>query len=202
MKREFTINIILLIIINLLIKPTYIFGIEARIQNLVGIETYGLYFAYFNFVFLFQFINDPGIQNWNAQNVPKNRDKVSTLLPGIFKIKAILSIIFICIALISSLIIGYTNQKLILLLCFNMVLSTMFMFFRGTISGLGYYKTDSILSVLDKSLMILILGYMAWVSTYQNHFNILGFVYGQAFAYIISCIVAGIFLIKKVTFRK
>ena len=199
MKREFTINIILLIIINLLIKPTYIFGIEARIQNLVGIEAYGLYFAYFNFVFLFQFINDPGIQNWNAQNVPKNRDNVSSLLPSLFKVKAILSIIFICVVLISSLIIGYTDQKLILLLCFNMVLSTLFMFFRGTIAGLGYYKTDSLLSVLDKTLMILILGYLAWISAYQKDFNILGFVYGQAIAYLISCIVAGTFLIRKIS---
>ena len=77
MKREFTINIILLLFINILIKPAYIFGIETEVQNIVGTEAYGMYFAYFNFVFLFQFINDPGLQNYNAQLIAKNRESVS-----------------------------------------------------------------------------------------------------------------------------
>ncbi len=201
MKREFTINIILLVVINLLIKPAYIFGIDARIQNLVGIEAYGMYFDYFNFVFLFQFLNDPGLQNWNAQNVPKNRDHVGVHFKNLLKIKLIFGIAFSIITLISSIIIGYSNQQMMLFLCVNMILSTLFIFLRGTIAGLGYYRIDSFLSVLDKALMIIILGYLAWISSYQTHFEISALIYGQGLAYVFSCIIAGIFIYKKVIWQ-
>jgi hypothetical protein len=79
-KREFLINIVLLFVINLMIKPIYIFGIEAKVQDLTGIQSYGLYFFYFNFIFLFQFINDPGLQSWNAQYIPKNRSEIQESL--------------------------------------------------------------------------------------------------------------------------
>ncbi|MBC7885568.1 MAG: hypothetical protein H7X99_08840, partial [Saprospiraceae bacterium] len=134
MKREFIINIILLVIINLLIKPVYIFGVEARIQNLVGTESYGVYFDYFNFVFLFQFLNDPGIQNWNAQFMPKNREIAGYHIPGILMIKGILALFFIMVVLLSSLIVGYSDQEIIIWLCVNMILSTLFMYLRGTIA--------------------------------------------------------------------
>ena len=201
MKREFTINIILLVIINLLIKPAYIFGVDARIQNLVGIEAYGMYFDYFNFVFLFQFLNDPGLQNWNAQHIPKNRDQVASNLKNLLKIKLIFAALFIVVTLISSIFIGYEDPKMMFFLCVNMILSTLFIFLRGTIAGLGHYRLDSFLSVLDKALMILILGYLAWISSYQTHFHISALIYGQGFAYLLSCIIAGIFLYKKITWR-
>ncbi len=201
MKREFTINIILLVIINLLIKPAYIFGVDARIQNLVGIESYGMYFDYFNFVFLFQFLNDPGLQNWNAQHVPKNREQVGTNLRNLLSIKLIFGLLFTSITLISSFFVGYDNQMMMLFLCLNMILSTLFIFLRGTIAGLGHYRIDSFLSVLDKALMIVILGYLAWISSYQTRFEISALIYGQGLAYLIACMVAGVFLYKKVSWK-
>jgi len=43
LKREFLINISFLILINILIKPVYIFFIDARVQDTLGSEKYGLY---------------------------------------------------------------------------------------------------------------------------------------------------------------
>ena len=198
MNREFVINIILLLCSNLLIKLVFVFGIDARIQNLVGNETYGMYFEYFGFVFLFQFLNDPGIQNWNAQYVPKNREKVGYNLNRLITIKLILAVVFTTITVIASMIVGYTNQQMIFFLCINMILSTLFLFLRGTIAGLGHYRVDSVLSFLDKALMILILGYLSWISTYKTQFEISTFIYGQGLAFMLSCIIAGIFLYKKI----
>lgn len=36
MKKEFLFNIILLVLINLLIKPLFIFGIDLGVQNRLG----------------------------------------------------------------------------------------------------------------------------------------------------------------------
>lgn len=200
MKREFIINVILLLFINFLIKPVYIFGIDAHIQNLVGTESYGLYFYYFNFVFLFQFINDPGIQNWNAQFIPKNRTVVGVHLGSLLQIKLVLAVVFILTACLFALISGYSDIPLIFFLCINMVLSSLFLLLRGAVAGLGYYKVDSAFSALDKLLMIIILGYLAFISSYSHQFHIKMLIYGQGAAYLLSCIIAGLFLIRKISF--
>ena len=114
MKREFIINVILLLFINFLIKPVYIFGIDARVQNLVGTEAYGTYFAYLNFVFLFQFINDPGIQNWNAQFVPKNRDKIDFHFSNLISAKLVIGVLFLSFSYSISLIACYQKTELLL----------------------------------------------------------------------------------------
>ncbi len=200
MKREFIINIILLLFINFLIKPIYIFGIDAHIQNLVGTESYGLYFYYFNFVFLFQFINDPGIQNWNAQFVPKNRSIIGTHLGNVLQVKCLLAIAFIIVTCFFALIIGYADIQMMFFLCLNMVLSSLFLLLRGAVAGLGYYKVDSLLSALDKLLMIIILGYLAFISPYSQQFHIKMLVYGQGLAYLLACVIATSFLYKKISF--
>ena len=60
-RRNFSLNLIFLLALNLLIKPFYLFGVEVGVQNAVGAEAYGLYYAMFNFTFLFNVILDLGI---------------------------------------------------------------------------------------------------------------------------------------------
>ena len=69
MARRFIANLSVLIILNLLIKPIYVFGIEVSVQNAVGAETYGLYFALLNTAYLLQIINDFGLQIYNNRLV-------------------------------------------------------------------------------------------------------------------------------------
>ena len=63
MKKTFFQNLLFLIFINLLVKPFYVLGVDRPVQNLVGHESYGLYFALFNFSFLFNIVLDIGITN-------------------------------------------------------------------------------------------------------------------------------------------
>lgn len=199
MKREFTINIILLLLINFLIKPAYIFGIDARVQNLVGTEAYGTYFAYFNFVFLFQFLNDPGLQTWNAQYVPKNTEKVDSHIINLLCTKGLLSISFIIFTLVAGISLGFKDIRILTFIAINLVLSTVFMLIRTTLSGLGHYRIDSLLSALDKTLMIIIIGYLAWISDYKNDFGIFALIYGQTIAYVLAISLAGFILLSKIS---
>jgi O-antigen/teichoic acid export membrane protein len=72
MNREFVLNVLFVLFINVLIKPIFIFGIDRTVQNTVGAETYGLYFALLNLTYLFQIINDFGIQNFNSRNLSQH----------------------------------------------------------------------------------------------------------------------------------
>src|SRR6185503_376425 len=51
----------LLIILNVVIKPLWIFGIDRQVQNTVGTEVYGNYFSILNLSIVFSFLLDWGL---------------------------------------------------------------------------------------------------------------------------------------------
>jgi len=53
MQKKFITNLALLLLLNLLIKPFWILGIDRAVQNAVSPAEYGLFYALFNFSFLF-----------------------------------------------------------------------------------------------------------------------------------------------------
>ncbi len=197
LNREFLINIALLVMINILIKPLYIFGIEARIQNLVGTENFGLYFALFNFIFLFQVVNDPGIQNFNSRFIAQGPDKIKFHFPRILGSKVLLGLCFMMITAFAAYLIGYTfvELKTLALIAINFFLATLFIYLRTNISALGMYRKDSLISALDKLIMVLILGYITWLSPLQESFTIYWLIYTQMFAYMMACVIAFIILL-------
>ncbi|MFI5220594.1 MAG: polysaccharide biosynthesis protein, partial [Bacteroidia bacterium] len=61
MQKKFITNLGFLLFLNLLIKPFWILGIDRSVQNTVGAEIYGQYYALFNFSFLLNILLDIGI---------------------------------------------------------------------------------------------------------------------------------------------
>ena len=80
MQRDFLFNILLLVLINVLIKPFFIFGIDLNVQNQAAAGAYGLYFALLNWTFLFQILNDFGLQNFNSRLVSQHPQLVDKYL--------------------------------------------------------------------------------------------------------------------------
>ena len=87
-KKDFVFNVGLLIFLNLLIKPFWILGIDVGVQNSVGASQYGLYFAVFNFTFLFNMILDMGITNFNNRNIARHNQLLQNIFPD-FNVKVI-----------------------------------------------------------------------------------------------------------------
>jgi O-antigen/teichoic acid export membrane protein len=115
-KRDFIFNISLLIFLNLLIKPFWILGVDVEVQNQVGAESYGLYFALFNFTILFNMLLDMGITNYNTRNIAQNTQLLSKHLSHILTLKFSLGILYFVVTLIAALIVGYHGYQLKLLL--------------------------------------------------------------------------------------
>ena len=138
----------------------YIFGIETKIQNLVGPESFGLYFSLFGLVFLHQFINDPGIQNYNTIYVSQNRDKFNDHFPRLLGLKIIILFVLVLTCLLSAYILGHTNDSFLYVtgLAITLFLSTSFVLFRSMLSGLGKFRIDTWLSSLDRFLLIIVIG--------------------------------------------
>ena len=198
MKREFLINISLLLVINILVKPLYLIGVDAHIQNLVGPETYGVYFALFNLVFMMQVIIEPGIQSYNSKTIAQNPDSLGHHLPNILGIKSVLLVLFIGAVVAAFYLSGYSSDllQLTIILAVNLFLSTTYIFLRTNIAAIGKYRWDSFLSALDKVLMLIILGTLSWLPSLRDQFTIMWLVYGQLAAYLISCAVAFTILLR------
>lgn len=192
MKREFILNLLLLVFINLLIKPAFIFGIDLSVQNKVG-DKYGLYFALLNLSYVFQIISDFGIQNYNSRNLSRHPHLLVKYFPNLLALKLGLSVLYVGLSLLIGLVLlGYGVQDLGLLaiLLFNQVLVQLIFFLRSNVSGLGFYRWDSLLSAIDKLWMLIICAVLLWANPLPWPFSIEMFALAQTAALLIAAILA------------
>ena len=198
-QKDFIYNLILLIILNLLIKPFWVFGIDAGVQNSVGASQYGLYAAVFNFTFLFNMLLDMGITNFNNRNIAQHTQLLHKHLSGILTLKILLGPVYILAVFAIALLIGYGELQLKLLgwIAFNQFLNSFILYLRSNISGCLMFKTDSFLSILDRSLVILFCGILLWGNVTDTAFQIEWFVYCQTAAYFISACIALMIVLRK-----
>ena len=190
MKKHFITNLALLIFLNLLIKPIWFFGIEVGVQNHVGEEVYGFYFSLFNFAFILNMLLDVGINNYNNRTIARDHSVLKGHLATIIPLKLFLSLIYAGIVLVSGKLLGYTHEQfqMLWILVLNQFLASFILYFRTNISGLQLYRTDSLLSVLDRSLMILFTGLLLWGNITSKPFQIEWFVYAQTASYTLTLI--------------
>ena len=83
MKRKFITNLALVIFLNLLVKPFWIFGIDRTVQNVVGADGYGFYFSLFSFSLLLNILLDAGITNFNNRSIARNPGRLSEFFSNI-----------------------------------------------------------------------------------------------------------------------
>src|SRR3954464_14217681 len=162
MQKKFVRNLALVLGLNLLIKPFWIIGVETQVQNAVGVTHYGLYYAIFNFSMLLNILLDLGITNFNNRNIAQNNHMVSKHFASIAMLKFLLAGVYAIITLGVGFIIGYNfiMMKLLIMVVFNQVLLSFIMYLRSNLAGLHLFKTDSVISILDRLLMIVICEFM------------------------------------------
>ena len=199
MKRKFVTNLILLLFLNLLIKPFWIFGIDRTVQNTVGDENYGLYFALFNFSMLLNILLDVGITNYNNRNIAQHHFLLPKHLSNIIGLKLMLAVVYAIFTLGAAAIIGYNNVQfhLLIFLILNQFLVSFTLYLRSNISALHLFRTDSLISVLDRSLMIIICGVLLFTNIFNVEFTINIFVYAQTFAYALTTIITMLIVLRK-----
>ncbi len=193
MRKVFLTNLLFVVAINLVVKPLYLFGVEVRVQNTLGAEVYGLYFALLNSAYLLQIINDFGIQIFNNRQVAIDQSKLRAFFPGFITLKVVLSGVYLLSLMILGIFLGFAPYlQALLLIGVNLILTSFILFLRSGISGLGYYRIDSALSVLDKFLMLIIVGGMLFL--FSERFTLFHFVFGQMAALMLTLVFSWLLL--------
>lgn len=192
MRRFFVQNIFFLLLVNLIVKPLWIFGIDRNVQLSVGHEAYGQYVALLNFSMIFQVLLDFGLQNYNNRIVAQSPNAMKTLFPNVIIAKGILSLGYFLLVIVLGLILGYRGFPLFLLilLIFVQILNSFLLYLRSNVSAMHWFKTDSLLSVSDRLFMILICSVLLFYPKFAGHFKIEWFVMAQIVAYAITAMFA------------
>lgn len=204
MQKKFLTNLSFLLLLNLLVKPFWIIGVDRGVQNAVGAEEYGFYFTILNFSIIFNILLDIGITNFNNRNIAQHKHLLHKHFSSIVILKLMLSLLYFLVIFIAGLIMKYDSRQLMLLAILggNQFLLSFILYLRSNISGLLMFRTDSMLSVMDRVLMILFCGILLWGNVSEVPFRIEWFVYTQTAAYLLTIVVAATIVAIKAEFRK
>lgn len=192
MQRSFLANFLFLLGLNLVVKPFYVLGVEAEIQNRVGAEVFGNYFALISFSFLLNILLDMGISNYNTRRVARLEAGAPLDFGAMMGMRLLLVAVYVVALAICALCLGYSNQQLsvVALLGLNQALAALLLFFRSNLGGLHLFRQDSVISVLDRLAVIGICGVLLWGGITETPFQIEWLVYAQTASYLLAAAVA------------
>ncbi len=192
MRKRFVTNLFFLLTLNILIKSFWILGVDRGVQNAVSAQDYGLYFALLNFTFIFNIILDFGLTNYNNRLIAQHPQLLSKYISQLVPIKFAMAIVFTIVVFTVAIALGYDAYalKLLGILCISQFLASLLIYLRSNISGLQLFKTDGVLSVLDKFIVIVFCSILLWGGVLKTDFKIEYFIFIQLFAYLFAVIVA------------
>ena len=186
--------------LNLLVKPFFILGIDAEVQNRVGEEIYGNYFSILNFTFLLNILLDFGTTNFNTRSIAQDPQLISKHFYKILWLRFTFLFVYGVFTLALAVVMGYSANEywLIGFLMVNQFLVAIIQFNRSNFSGLHLFKTDALISILDRSLLIIFCGVLLWSNYFKDDFRIEWFVYAQSLAYGLTALISLLLLSTKI----
>ncbi len=198
MRRKFVTNLALLLFLNILVKPFYAFGIDRTVQNVVGAGEYGLYFSLFSFSMMLNILLDMGIENFSRREIARQSDLLKTYLSNLIPLKLLLGVLFFITGCAIGFMLGwrFNEFRILIILLINQFLASFILYMRSNLGGLHLFKTDSVISVLDRLIMIVVCSLLLWGKVTNQPFRIEWFIYSQTFAYLISAVVSFLLVIQ------
>lgn len=182
-----------LLLLNLLVKPVWIFFIDRPLQNIVGLTEYGTYFSLLNLSLIFFFIADAGLSNMLNQRMAGRQ---SVNIYQLLKLKVFLLAIYALACCFVGWATGITSWNVLIYLIVVQALLSLFVFLRNIITAFQFFSADAWFSIIDKLLMILVCGgfiYGIWGSI-----DVILFLQIQIICTAVSVSVAAFFIINKI----
>ena len=187
----------LLIILNVIIKPLWIFGIDRQVQNAVSTEAYGTYFSLLNFSIVFSFLLDWGLTAFFNRQLAANHENFIDKAGSFLFIKLIFAFIYAAIVFGVAYITGIRQWNILAGVIAIQVLISLFVFLRSIITAQQWFSTEAWLSVLDKGLMILLCGSFIYFPSFLGAITLERFLQAQISSTLLAISVVLIILIKR-----
>ena len=193
-SRRFLGSLGLLLFLNLVIKPVWVFGIDRQVQNITGYETYGHYFALLGLTLVFQFLLDLGITPYFNRSVSVSAEQGPVLFSQALGIKLLLGFLYAIVIIMVAWATGVLNTHLLVLLILVQIVSSFLALLRSYLSASQKFTQDAWVSVMDKVFVILVAGFMILNPGLSGSISINQFVIIQGSGLILSVFLAIFFL--------
>lgn len=195
--RTFYASLRLLVLLNVLIKPVWVFAIDRQVQNQVGAAEYGVYFSLLNLSIVASFLTDLGFTSFFNRQVAANDENARLNTGNFFWLKILFALIYASVVFIAAKISGVERWDIIVYVVLIQIAASVFLFLRGIITAKQWFYTDAWLSVMDKSLMLLCCGTLLFFPFLFGRISIDIFLALQLISMLLAVTAAFIFLIRK-----
>lgn len=182
-----------MIVLNLLIKPLWIFLIDRQVQNIVGYEEYGKYFAILNLSYILFFLSDAGLSNLMNQRMANN--SVVNVLQ-LIRIKIFLLISYIVVCCFAAWLTHISSWSILFYVVSIQALTSLFVFFRNIITANQFFTVDAWFSIADKFLMTVVVGSILYTSLFGT-ISLLWFLKIQTVSTGVAVLFSLLFILKK-----
>ncbi len=196
MQKYLLKNIFLLLVLNLLVKPFYILGIDAEVQQQVGEAAYGKYFALLNLSYLLSMVLDLGTANYLTRRLAAHplRTASRQVASDVFVLRWILIIPYVLVSGGIYILLGYELQGdipvIMGLLIVNQILIAIIQYSRAVLGGMHRFAADRFLSVSDRIILIAFIIPLLWGSMEWYSISIMDFVQLHTLSYSITACIA------------
>lgn len=198
MRQQLVKNLLFVLVVNVLVKAVWIFMIDRNVQIRVGYASYGAYQALFNLGLIFQILLDFGLTQYSSREVATDPKRIRVLFSSMLWTRVLLSVVYLAVVLLIGFALGYRSSQMLLLagVLSIQVFNSMLVFLRSNVAALHYFRTDGVLAVIDRLLMIGVCGVLLTVPRWAAHFRIEWFVWSQILCYAAAVLIALIVLLR------
>lgn len=181
-----------LIVLNMLVKPIWLFFIDRQVQLIVGYEEYGKYFAILNLSYVLFFLSDIGLGNMLNQRMA---NQFTVNIYQLLRIKLFLLLAYFIVFCLIGWLTHISQWSILFYVIVIQMLTSSLIFFRNIITAKQYFGVDAWLSVIDKTLMIAFCGSIIYASFGKMSLPL--FLRIQIACTAIAVTVSFVFIIKK-----
>lgn len=194
MQKRFVSGILVSLSLNLLIKPFSVLVIDAGIQRALGNVVYGKYFALLSLTLITNVLLDLGINNFTVRNIAQDEKRMVHHLNNIVLFRIVMFLLYSVVVLLFAYFFNLiqTNETVLFLLIFNQFLVQSIALLRSFFAGQHRFFLDSMLSVLDRALLIVVVGFT--FLQFPSWITIDFFVLIQCISYLITLLVGLVYI--------
>ena len=157
-QSSFFRSLLLLVFLNGVVKPVWIFAIDRSVQNITGFADYGQYFSFYNLCIILNFLLDLGINVYVNREAAARPADTNALFSQALYGKAMLGLIYTLAVVLVAWLTGIRDFGLLFMLILLQAGSSLLIFVRALLTAAQQYRQDAILSIVDKCFVICTVG--------------------------------------------
>ncbi len=203
MQQIFLRGLGITLLLNLLVKPATIFGVDVVMQNQIGLKPYGDFSAFLNLTFLFSMLLDMGITNYMTRLIAQHPYMIRKYSHQLFTMRMVLAGVYVLWTVTLYFIIGFPINywwMLVLLIIHQISINTV-NYVRAYTGGLMKFELDAVLSVVER-LVYLLFGLLLLYTTLVRPISLGWFVGIFVASSFISFLFAGFVYVSLVEFPR